>query len=253
MRTKKGLSIVDGPFSFIWYRLPMQNNYIIPVAIIMGGVLVALGVYSFFTQKAGPSELVAGDPSAVRPIDGTDHILGNPDAAVKFIEYSDVDCPFCKTFGTTMEQIIATYGPSGNVAWVYRHFPLSRLHPNAAKHAEAAECAAEQSDTNAFFRFIKDMNAAAPGKAQFNPANYGDIIKTMGLNLDTFTTCLEAGTYKAKVVSDTENAVATGATGTPYTIIMIKDQPPVSISGAFSYDQMVEVVEASLQKAGITQ
>ena len=59
-----------------------------------------------------------------------DHILGNKDAKVTFIEYSDFECPFCKKFEPTVQQIIKEYGDKVRV--VYRHFPLS-FHPNAQK------------------------------------------------------------------------------------------------------------------------
>ena len=69
--------------------------------------------------------------SAVRPVNGEDHILGNPDAPVKLIEFSDFECPFCKRFHPTMKRLMDEYGEDGRVAWVYRHFPLDAIHSKA--------------------------------------------------------------------------------------------------------------------------
>jgi len=82
-----------------------------------------------------------------------DHIRGNTDAKVFFVEYSDIDCPFCKTLHVTMQSVVDNYDP-GDVAWVYRHFPLTNLHPTAAVKAEASECIAELGGNDAFWDFL---------------------------------------------------------------------------------------------------
>ena len=66
---------------------------------------------------------------AVKVVDSEDHIFGNPDAPVKLVEYSDFECPFCKRVHPTLKKIMADYGIDGEVAWVYRHFPLDSIHP----------------------------------------------------------------------------------------------------------------------------
>jgi len=82
-----------------------------------------------------------------------DHIRGNTDAKVFFVEYSDIDCPFCSQLHETMIDVVDNYDP-GDVAWVYRHFPLTNIHPTAAVKAEASECIAELGDNDAFWEFL---------------------------------------------------------------------------------------------------
>ncbi len=93
------------------------------------------------------------------PITAADHLTGNPDAPIKILEYSDLECPFCKQFHETMIEIMTEYGPTGKVAWAYRHFPLS-IHPQAIPDAEAAECIGALNGEAAFWDFITQVFAA---------------------------------------------------------------------------------------------
>src|SRR3989344_2269926 len=132
-----------------------QNNYTLPLAIIIAAVFVSgaifysRGGFNFFnlakTDVGADQNGISSDLlDAVRPVGADDHIFGNADAPVKIIEYSDFECPFCKDFHKTMKQITDEYKDSGKVAWVYRHFPIDELHPvKARKEAIASECAAE--------------------------------------------------------------------------------------------------------------
>src|SRR5690606_34807350 len=99
------------------------------------------------------NNLNEGDASAnlenIAPVTADDHIRGNPNAPLMIVEYSDFDCPYCKSFHVTMQKIIEEYGPSGKVAWVYRHLPLTSLHPSAAYIAETSECVAELGGNDA--------------------------------------------------------------------------------------------------------
>ena len=86
----------------------------------------------------------------LRSVSPDDHILGNPNAKIVIVEYSDLDCPFCKSFHNTMHQIIKE---DGDVAWIYRHYPIPQLHPNAPKKAEETECAFDQKGNEGFWAY----------------------------------------------------------------------------------------------------
>lgn len=77
-----------------------------------------------------------------------DHILGNPNAAITIIEYSDFECPYCKKFHATLNQIVAE--SNGNVAWVYRHWPI---HQNSFEKLVASECVAKIKGNDAFWKY----------------------------------------------------------------------------------------------------
>ncbi|MFA6386692.1 MAG: thioredoxin domain-containing protein [Candidatus Paceibacterota bacterium] len=77
-----------------------------------------------------------------------DHLLGNPDAPIVVIEYSDYECPYCKSFHTTMDQIVK--GSDGKVAWIYRHWPI---HQGSLEKLIAAECVATLKGNDAFWKY----------------------------------------------------------------------------------------------------
>ena len=139
------------------------NSTTIPIAIFAGFAMIALAIYLTSGRSSGPEpttgqtitasengELKAGE---MKPVDESDYILGNPNAQVLVVEYSDYDCPFCKQFHNTMHQIMDEYGVTGRVAWVYRQFPIGQLHPNAPKISEAALCVGDIGGNDAFWSF----------------------------------------------------------------------------------------------------
>jgi len=224
-----------------------MNQYAVPISIVVAGLLIAGAVY--FTQQSGPST-PGTDTSKVKqvtPVDDTDFIKGSPEANVVIVEYSDIDCPFCKQFHTTMQRLVDEYGKDGKVAWVYRHFPLTSLHPNAARHAEAAECAGNIGGNDVFWKFLDTMIAENPGNQQADPANYGAYAVKAGITAEALTQCIASGAMKKNVEAEYANALATGGNGTPYNILIVKGaKDPVAISGALPYDQLKAVIESAL-------
>lgn len=108
------------------------------------------GALPYSNVKALVDAMLKDDPEVaatakdiqIKEVTSSDHVRGNVNAPITLIEFSDFDCPFCKRFHPTMTQLLDEY--PDKVRWVYRHLPLTDLHPNAAKKALASECAAEQ-------------------------------------------------------------------------------------------------------------
>jgi hypothetical protein len=88
----------------------------------------------------------------VAPVTEEDHIRGNMDAPITIIEYSDIDCPFCQRLHATLHELVEDR--PNDVRWVYRHFPLTSLHPDAQNKAEATECVAALTDGEDFWEFL---------------------------------------------------------------------------------------------------
>jgi len=178
-----------------------------------------------------------------------DHLLGNPNALVKVIEYADLECPYCKTFHTTMHQVMDYYGEGGQVAWVYRAFPLTSIHSKAPKEAEASECAAAQGGDAAFFAYLDKIYEITPSENNLDLAQLPVVAKQLGLNVDAFNKCLNEGTYSAKVTASYNEAIAAGGQGTPYVLVMANDAlvPGGNLSGSQPYDSMRAIIDAVLQ------
>ncbi|MBI2036161.1 thioredoxin domain-containing protein, partial [Candidatus Microgenomates bacterium] len=108
-----------------------------------------------------------GEPSGraptvgtIRPVSDSDHIRGSKDARLSLVEYSDLECPFCKSFHPTMQKILQDY--DGKVRWVYRHFPLDSIHPKARPAALAAECVASLGGNDKFWNHVDKLFEGAP-------------------------------------------------------------------------------------------
>lgn len=223
----------------------MNSNATVPLAIIMGGIIIAGAVY-LSAAKRLPGEPGGGNPSLVRPVESSDHVLGNPAAPVKIVEYSDFYCSFCKQFHSTLSQVLANEGAGGEVAWVYRHFPLSEIHPNAFAAARASECAATVGGNEAFWMFAEELFAAQPA----DPKKFGEYAKTAGVPGETFAACYaNNAAVDERVTADRQNAMALGARGTPLSLILVAGKPPVVVDGAYSYDALKMLVDQALQGA----
>ena len=214
---------------------------------MLAGLLIAGAVFISGRTPASPQPGgQEADIQAALPVTEDDHILGSPNATITIIEYSDIDCPFCKQFHVTMKQIMEEYGASGDVAWVYRHFPLTSIHPNAGRHAIAAECVADIAGNNAFWNFLDILFENAPGNQQTNPNRYAEFAAQVGVSEADLNACMAEDRIREHVEAEFESALAAGATGTPFNIIVVEGQEPVAFSSALPFDQMQNVIEQIL-------
>ena len=115
----------------------------------------------------------------MKAISDGDHILGNRNASVKIVEFADMECPFCKRFHVTMQQVVKD--SNGQVAWVYRHFPLDQLHSKARKEAEAVECAAEMGGNEKFWAYLDRIMEVTPSNNGLDPAELLNTAAYVGL------------------------------------------------------------------------
>lgn len=228
----------------------------LPIAIVIAGALIAGAMYFGGTGAAVPATDTAQQPSgqaadlgAVRPVTAEDHIRGNPDAPVTIVEYSDMECPFCKRFHDTMQQVMDEYGASGQVAWVYRHFPLDQLHPVKARaEAVAAECANELGGNEAFWKFTDRFFELTPSNNQTDVETVlPQIAREIGLDAGAFAECRSSGRYDDHVQADLDNAIATGGNGTPWSIVIGGADKRYPIAGAQPYDVLKQVIDAALK------
>ena len=180
----------------------------------------------------------------VRPVSNTDHIYGDPKAAITLVEYSDFECPFCKRFHPTAKQLVDQSG--GKVNWVYRHFPLEFHNPGAQKQADASECAGKLGGNEAFWRYSELIYARTKSNGKGFPiSNLVPLAREIGLESDPFKQCLDSGEMTSKVKADYENGVSSGITGTPGNIILHNGSgDAVVMAGALPLLKLQEAVNA---------
>ena len=141
-------------------------------------------------------------------------MLGQADALVTIVEFSDYQCPYCKRFATQVFPVlIRDYIDTGKVRYVFRDFPLTQIHPQAAKAHEGAHCAGEQGRYwdmhDILFQKQKDLSVPAL-------SGYADEI---GIDVDTFEACLDGGHHAEAIQRDIQAGTKAGVRGTPSFVI----------------------------------
>lgn len=224
-----------------------RDSIAIPVAIVVAAGLIAGAIYlSSGTQgpaAQGPNgTLPTTEAPEIRQTDENDHIRGNPNAPIMFVEYSDFDCPYCKNFHETMVRIMDEYGSSGKVAWAYRHYPIAQLHPNSPKIAEASECVAELGGHPAFWTFADIVFREKPTNDSTEMARLSEFAEAAGVVKSDFESCLASGRHAAKITASISEAVAAGAKGTPHTLVLLGEENGI-INGAQPYEVVKQIVD----------
>jgi len=233
------------------------RDLFIPISIVIAGICIGLGIYFSGGAGMGAGGPLAAAPTAPEePADTTDqinevteadHIKGSLDAPIKIVEYSDFDCPFCNRFHVTMEEIAAN---NDDVAWVYRHFPLEQLHPQARAVAVASECVAQIGGDAAFWTFTDGYYAA---RAADDSTPHAELIPQLvvdsGVTQAPFEECFNSGEVNSLVQEDIDNAIATGGRGTPWSILIGPTGKTYPINGALPRAAVEQVIELALEEA----
>ncbi|MHB1293002.1 MAG: DsbA family protein [Sulfuricella sp.] len=210
--------------------------------------LLATGALAAGNAAAQANQPTAAPSSAdfIQPVTPRDHIRGSPDAPVKIVEFGDTECPLCQRFHPTLQRIVAEY--PGKVAWVFRHYPLDNIHPKARKEAEATECANALGGNEKFWAYLDRLYEITPGNDQLDPTELPRIAQYVSLNRAQFESCLQSGKHAQRVAEDVADALAAGAQGTPYTIVIAPNGRLFAILGAQPYATVKLVVDIALQQ-----
>jgi len=236
-----------------------KSSLIIATAIIIAGALIASAViYTDQNKQVVVAENnldTTGTPQQeqpsvdnLTPVAESDHVRGDRNAPVMIVSYSDFECPFCKRFHNTMLQIMDEYGASGQVAWVFRHFPLEALHPVKARQAAlATECAATLGGNDVFWQYVDRMSELSLANNRTDvPAVVAQINEELGIDDAAHTACMESSEADAAVQTDLENAIASGGKGTPWSILVGPDGAKYTINGAQPYESIKQLIELAL-------
>jgi len=244
------------------------NPYMIPMAVLIAGVLIAGAVFysgsnssnsqtaavgDTVAQQAPPPSFNSGSADNIKPVSSDDHILGSPNAPVKIVEFSDLECPFCKRFHPTMQQVMDEYGKSGQVAWVYRHFPLDQIHSKARREAAATELANELGGNEKFWAYLDRLFEITPANDRLELSQLVQIAKDVGLPTKPFQDLVDkndirGGKYADHIESDYQDSLASGGSGTPYSIVIAPNGKTFPVTGAQPYSALKSIIELALKE-----
>jgi protein-disulfide isomerase len=143
---------------------------------------------------------------AVPVDDERDHVRGSKDAAITLVEYGDFECPYCGQAEPVVRELLAGFG---DLRYVWRHLPLSDVHPHAQLGAEAAEAAAEQEK---FWEMFDLLLAHQDALTVRDLLRYAEDLR---LDVQRFRVALRKGKFAARVAEDVESADLSGVSGTP--------------------------------------
>lgn len=205
-------------------------------------------------QQAAPQAEPTEDTTPKQVSVDDDPILGNADAPVTLIEFSDYECPFCKRyFDDTYEQIKKAYVDTGKVKIVFRDLPLSFHDPMATLEAVAANCARAQGNDLNYYAYHNEIFKRTTSNGNgLTEDDLSTIASDLGLNLSQFSTCLADESNKEEVRKDLADAAAVGATGTP-TFFVGKSTTSGTITGiklvgAQPFSAFKQVIDEELKK-----
>ena len=141
------------------------------------------------------------------PVTASDHILGAQNAPVMLVEYGDYQCPHCAAAQFPVKQVLSRY--AGRVALVFRHFPLTEVHPMAAPAAETAEFA------GGYGRFWEMHAAIYANQPSLSPELLIRLASALELSSHALREALASGLHARKVQADFLGGVRSGVNGTP--------------------------------------
>jgi len=229
----------------------------IPLAVLIAGAMISGAVLYADGGISGGSKVQQAavgaqqdDPTVTPsgPVDVSaddDPALGNPNAKVTVIEFSDFQCPFCRVlWKDTLPQLKKEYIDTGKIRFVYRDYPLP-FHEGAAPYAQAAQCADDQGKFWEYHdKIFQEQDKSGQGTVPFvGVATLKTWARDLGLDGGSFDQCLDSDKYKAEVEKDAADGVAAGVSGTPSTFVNGR-----ILVGAQPFDAFKKLIDEELNK-----
>jgi len=228
------------------------STFILAAALIVGAFVFFAKDTSTGTTGTQPAPQIPSAGGKVEVSLDDDAVLGDKNAKVTIVEFSDYQCPFCRKFWTeTYSQLKSEYVDTGKAKIVFRDFPLTQIHPAAQIAGEAAECAREVGKSDEAYwkmhdKMFTEQNILDSGSATgavtktvtFTNADLKKWAKDLGYDIDS---CLNSGKYKSEVEKDLTQGASYGVQGTPAFFVNGK-----LLSGAQPFSAFKAAIDAEL-------
>ncbi len=206
-----------------WYAKPSG----IIILVIVGFIFIAAGIFGWlvweaftgmqnedldvsafqseFTKSQDTSSTRVGDIVQVSADD--DPSLGNPNAPITIVAFEDFECPYSGQSYPIIRELMLKY--PDDIYFVYRDFPVTTTHPNAANAALASECAEDQN------RFWEYHDKLYQNQSDLSESALFSYAQQVGLDATIFKNCYNTKKHAAEIQADVDDAVAAGVRGTP--------------------------------------
>jgi protein-disulfide isomerase len=165
-----------------------------------------------------------------RPVGPEDHLIGSPNAPITLVEYGDYQCPYCAAAHRQVKRLLEELGDQ--VAYVFRHFPLTQVHPQSMQAAEAAEAAGAQGQFWEMHDLLFDNQAALDHASLIS---YAD---ALGLDVPRFLKDLREHRFESRIRRDFMDGVRSGVNGTPTFFIN-----GVRHEGGYTFEALLDAIQ----------
>lgn len=225
-----------------------QNRWLRPSTLILfvfatAGLIVWLATIDWTAVSPSeeqrlftPASVMVDPADEAKLIREHSPVFGPNNAPLTIVEFSDFECPFCAESFPVVGELLSKYGDK--VQFVYRHFPVESIHPNAYGAAVAAQCAHAQG------KFMPYHDRLFLGQNNLSDASLGQFALQAGLQQQTFEACLNSQSAKNEVEVDLADGVALGVRATPTWFINGR-----KVEGAIPKDLFFEVVDALIAQS----
>lgn len=248
----------------------------VPGSILLGSMIISISILvSFRSLKANKTADLKSDQNTAQVETGKnknpsgeikptlspeapvkiniagDPVLGDKNAPLTLVLFSDYECPFCKkAFEEVLPSLKDNYIKSGKLRLVYKDLPLP-FHQNAAKEAEAALCARDQKGDEIYFKYHDLLfTNTTGGGIGINLSELPDFARQLDLDVSRFQECLDKEKFKEEVGRDLDEAVKAGASGTPTWFLgRTKDDfEGIRIIGALPFASFKQLIDKELSE-----
>lgn len=241
-------------------RKEQLRNRLIAIGLIVLGAL--LTVFFVVYPNISAAQSIAIPTPLPRPM-ADRNAMGDPNAPIKIVEYSDFQCPYCRRFAEETEPLLVeAYVKTGKVYFVYRSMGnflsdnIARargvINSESRDSAMAAYCAADQGK---FWEYHDALfaNQTGEGVGAYSEARLKAIAQKLGLDVEAFNKCFNSGKYRDQVQQDYNDGIAAGLSGTPYFVLTYSVNGVMkteTIEGAQPFSAFQQKIEAILQEIG---
>lgn len=207
---------------------------------------VEKGIKAYIEKQQAAAEEANKPPVITEDVSDDDPILGDKNAPVTIVEFSDYQCPYCRSFfNDTLPLITEKYIKTGKAKLIYRDLALP-FHADALPAAVAAECARKQKGDTGYFAYhdkiFEGQNKLGQGTVEIPAESLQTYAREMKLNMTTFNECVKSEEQQNEAKKDTADAARLGINGTPAFVIN-----GTRVDGAQPFSAFEQVIEAALQ------